>query len=127
MNILNYFDSFFLSDWLFLGLKLVYHIVAICLLFLLFKVIFIKLIKNKASFPIELLFCELYSAWAVFILYFLYFLFLIFINGVHFINFAVFSISVVNTYIILSPYFLSLSICAIFILHQNQKIKNILK
>jgi hypothetical protein len=84
-------------------------------------------IKNKTSFPIELLFCELYSAWSVFILYVLYFVLLIFINGAHFMNFAVFSISVVNTYIILSPYFLSLIICAIFILNQNQKIKNILK
>jgi hypothetical protein len=127
MKLLNYFDSFFLVDWLFLFLKIFFHLSAVILFFLFFKILFSKLIRNNAPLPIELLFAELFSAWVVLILYVLYFLILIFVNGTYFMNFNNFSISIVSIYFILSPFLLSLSVCVIFIVYQNQKIKNILQ
>jgi len=127
MKLLNYFNSFFLVDWLFLFLKIFCHLAAIALFFYLFKILFSKLIRKKEQLPIELLFAEWFSAWAVFILYVLYFIVLIFVNGAYFMNFYELSISIVSTYIILSPFLLSMLVCVIFIVYLNHRIKNILK
>jgi len=127
MKLLNYFDSFFLANWLFLFLKIFGHLAAIFLFFLLFKLLSGKFIRKKGQLPIELLFAELFSAWAVLILYVLYFIVLIFVNGAYFMNFYEFSISIVSTYIILSPFLLSMLVCVIFIVYLNHRIKNILK
>lgn len=127
MKLLNYFDSFFLANWLFLFLKIFVHIAAIFLFFFLFKLLISKLIQKKGQLPIELLFAKLFSAWAVLILYVLYFIILIFVNGAYFMNFYEFSISIVSTYIILSPFLLSMAVCVIFIVYLNHRIKNILK
>ena len=127
MKLLNYFDSFFLANWLFLFLKIFVHLAAIFLFFFLLKPLISKLIRKKGQLPIELLFAKLFSAWTVLILYVLYFIVLIFVNGAYFMNFYEFSISIVSTYIILSPFLLSISVCVSFIVYLNHRIKNILK
>lgn len=127
MKLLNYFDSFFLANWLFLFLKIFVHLASIFLFFFLFKLLISKLIRKKGQLPIELLFAKLFSAWTVLILYVLYFIVLIFVNGAYFMNFYEFSISIVSTYIILSPFLLSISVCVSFIVYLNHRIKSILK
>jgi len=127
MKLLNYFDSFFLANWLFLLLKIFVHLAAIFLFFFLFKLLFSKLNRKKGQLPIELLFAKLFSAWTVLILYVLYFIVLIFVNGAYFMNFYEFSISIISTYIILSPFLLSMSVCVFFIVYLNHRVKNILK